>query len=133
MTFNKQDIDIESVRYFAKGEPTNEQVEEYKEWSNNGTKISTDNPMISGKKWRDIHIGMYEEGILDGSVPYWTLMEDMPYPVAVYMSKSMFRGMDRDLIMTCWHEVNNTKAKMTRKLYDVLYKLRPTSFIKIPG
>ena len=27
-----------------------------------------------GKKWRGTHIGMYEEGVLDGSVPYCVLL-----------------------------------------------------------
>jgi hypothetical protein len=56
-------------------------------------------------------MAMYEAGVLEGSVPYWTLLggenpkEIPPRSVVDYMKKSMFRGIDADTIEECYQNV----------------------------
>lgn len=59
--------------------------------------------LIQGKVWAGIHVGMYEEGVLDGSMPYSTILgglEDKPIPreVVDFMKKEMFKGQDAEAI-----------------------------------
>lgn len=57
------------------------------------------NALIQGKRWRGIHIHeMYEKGILDGTMPYIILLENMPRSVIEFLQKEMFRGEDKDII-----------------------------------
>lgn len=73
-----------------------------------------------GKKWAGIHWDMYEQGVLDGSMPYICLLRDSkriyrkwyefwkdkyrteeiitPREVVNMMKKEMFKGMDSDVI-----------------------------------
>lgn len=55
--------------------------------------------LIEGNRWRGIHIfEMYEPGILEGTWTYSDLVE-MPDYVVDYISKQIFQGADRELIM----------------------------------
>lgn len=58
------------------------------------------NCLVQGKRWRGIHVGMYEEGVLDGSVPYSVLFDDAPNFVIKFMAKQMFKGLDKDIILS---------------------------------
>ena len=62
------------------------------------------NALKEGKRYAGIRMKMYEDGILDGSVPYWGLLggEDpsqIPSQFVVdFMKKELFEGIDADLI-----------------------------------
>lgn len=57
------------------------------------------NALIQGKKWRGIHVHeMYEPGVLESSVPYYSLLQAMPQVVVDFLKKEMFKGQDVDLI-----------------------------------
>lgn len=49
--------------------------------------------IVEGKRWRGIHVGMYEDGVLDGSVPYFTMLggenkkELMPRAVVDFLNR----------------------------------------------
>jgi hypothetical protein len=64
--------------------------------------------LLDGKKWRLRMIHEYEQGVLDGSVPYVTLLglEDgdikIPCEVMDFMAKTMFCGADSNLIRHSW-------------------------------
>lgn len=63
-----------------------------------------------GKRWRGIHMGMYEIGVLEGSVPYYTLLggEDkklIPVSLKDFMKREMFKGIDAELIETVYCEL----------------------------
>lgn len=62
------------------------------------------NILVQAKRWRGIHIWMYEEGILDGSVPYSVLLEDMPKCVVDFLSKEMFQWIDKERIQRVYKE-----------------------------
>ncbi len=85
--------------------------------------------LVEGKKWRGIHIHeMYEQGILDCSMPYmiilgawaisikrkwWQFWKPLytfkhdPVPVSVkdFMKKEMFKGHDADIIEKCYQSI----------------------------
>ena len=107
---NKQKKELEVWKYFMlnKVEPTDQDIKLFFEWSEKGKHrdllISPYCPrgfwaLTEGKRWADIHIGMYEEGVLDDSMPYSVIFEGMPKPIVEYMAKNMFKGMDRQLIL----------------------------------
>jgi len=64
--------------------------------------------LIWGKTWADRHIKMYQEGVLEGYMPYITILglEDgettVPKEVMEYISKNMFQGCERKLIQECY-------------------------------
>jgi hypothetical protein len=59
--------------------------------------------LIDAKKWRLRMIDLYEQGVLDGSVGYSTLLDDgdkpVPKSVAVFIAKTMFKGLDKDKVI----------------------------------
>lgn len=66
--------------------------------------------LIEGKKWRKIMINQYEQGILDGSVPYVVLLEYMPRFVVDYLKKEMFKGYDKDTIQNSYNELMEERS-----------------------
>lgn len=64
------------------------------------------NALVSAKQWAGRHIGMFEEGVLDGSVPYVTLLEDMPESVVGFIGKEMFKGIDTVQIRKVYNSIN---------------------------
>lgn len=58
------------------------------------------NALIWGKIWRGRHMEMYENGILDASMPYCVLLENTPKSVVDFMSKEIFKGIDGELIQS---------------------------------
>lgn len=82
------------------------------------------NALVQGKRWRGIHMQMYEDTMVQdakdmmdargqegakymvGTMPYSTILEDVPEAVAEFMAKEMFKGADRELIMKTFHELN---------------------------
>ncbi len=136
-----QQNDIDCIKYFyPKAENATEQeVKDFLANSERGIPIpktnfgNSTNPLIEGKRWRGIHIHeMYEKGILDGSMPYFTILggydktvsrkwwqiwkpkhwhEHNPVPRSVvdFMKKEMFKGKDADIIESCYQSILNNQ------------------------
>lgn len=89
------------------------------------------NTLVSGKKRAGIHVGVWEEGVMDGSVPYHSLLggedpsEILPDYVVKFMAKEMFKGVDKDIILKKDAEV---RAYWTwyRRLWLYVLKLLKT-------
>ncbi len=82
------------------------------------------NPLIVAKGRRGLHMAMWEDGIMDCSVPYFTLLggyegvrkwynpmrwlkgrfyhKPIPRFVVDFMKKEMFKGADADIIENCY-------------------------------
>ncbi len=64
-----------------------------------------------GKSRRGLNMEMYEQGILEGTMPYWTLLggehaSEVPPPSVVnFMSRELFKGIDRELILKVYEDV----------------------------
>ncbi len=116
----KQKNDIELAKYFIpksishiKITPEDERL--YLEYSEQGKHKDlikqshfTDgfNALVSGKQWRGRTVHeLWEQGILDGSVPYSVLLEGLPELVVDFMKKEMFKGDDADLIERVYREI----------------------------
>jgi len=68
------------------------------------------NALIQGKRWRGIHVHeMYEDSILEGSIPYYSLIENMPIEVVEFIAKEIFQGKDKKLILELYDEQNKIK------------------------
>ena len=107
----KQKKDLCSIKFFIpkqlkKIKITDEDIKKFFEFSDrwlHKEDINKDtswfNCLIQWKRWRGIHIWMYEEGVLDGSVPYSVLLKYMKEPIVEFLSKEMFKWIDRELIL----------------------------------
>ena len=115
-------------------------IKKFFEWSEQGKhkeELSVpiyENPdgffaLYQGKKWAGIHIHeLYEPGILDLSMPYFTILggyditikrkwwqfwkqkythrhNPPPRPVVEFMKKEMFKGIDSEIIEKCYQEL----------------------------
>jgi hypothetical protein len=112
----KQQKDIDTARYFIpramKGvEITQEHIDQYLAVSERGEKNAgkfDENPLIQGKRNRGLHMGLWEEGVLEGSVPYFTLLgenEPIPRLIVDFMKKEMFKGLDAEQIEYCYQSL----------------------------
>lgn len=55
--------------------------------------------LVWGKKRRGIHIHeLWEPAILEGTITYYELVQDLPISVVKFMQKEIFRGTDSELI-----------------------------------
>lgn len=74
--------------------------------------------LVQGKRWREWHMRSWEDsmfekvnGAYQAVLPYYILLggenpgETPPRVVVEYMKKSMFKGMDRDLIENCYQGI----------------------------
>lgn len=136
MNFTKRQLeDLETIEYFVPDwgwgdkkdvEITDKDRELFLLYSERGIepeiKTIGYQKLLEGKSWRGIHIHeLYEQGILDRSVPYFTLLggccgekrkwynpmryfkglfrhDPMPRSVVNFMKKEMFKGYDAELI-----------------------------------
>lgn len=79
--------------------------------------------LLEAKKWQGVHMRMWEEGILDGSVPYWTILggenpkEILPRNIVNFMKKEMFEGQDSELIEKCYQTILNYWSWWRRLLF----------------
>ena len=123
-----QETDIALCKFFYPCSPTDEETEEYLAFSERGIgkkhgKFST-NPLILGKSRRGLTMEMWEDGVLEGSVPYVTLLggfagmrnkynpmrflrgwcyhQPIPRFVVDFMKKEMFKGEDAEIIEKCY-------------------------------
>lgn len=62
------------------------------------------NALCEGKRWRGVHMRMYEGGVLDLSMPYSVILENMPRYVVDFIKKEMFKGADADIIENCYNK-----------------------------
>ena len=84
--------------------------------------------LLEGKRWQGIHChNLWEEGVIDGSVPYWVLLggedpkEIPPRNIVDFMKKEMFRGADSDLIEAIYQDIlEEQELKQQDKLNKVL-------------
>lgn len=78
--------------------------------------------LLEGKRWQGIMCQLWEQGILDGSVPYWTLLggenpkEILPRNIVNFIKKELFKGRDFELIEEIYQEI--LKNKWRDKLYE---------------
>jgi len=73
----------------------------------NVSNVKVSNLLFQANRWRGIHMTMYQEGVLSGDMPYSVILEGVSLVVAKYLAGNLFRGVDRDLIMSVWEEVND--------------------------
>jgi hypothetical protein len=144
----KQKDDIDCILYFVPRcfhgiRITDTDKQKFLEYSEKGMNkelvgdytIDGFNALVQGKKWRGIHINMYEQGILDGSVPYFSLLGGDSYtirkwyefwkpqrvynnilPVVVvnYLARELFQGIDAKLILEVYVSIVSTSRKYGR-------------------
>jgi len=79
------------------------------------------------KRQRGINVHeLWEWGILDGSVLYWTLLggenlkEVLPRNIVNFMKKEMFRGNDAETIESCYQKVLKYWTWWRRILFNFL-------------
>lgn len=123
---NKQKSDLEVTMYFIPKAMENipvidSDIQMYFEWSDNGKhkdkidtyKMDGFNSLVQGKQWRGIHMGMYEDGVLDGTMPYYDVLQSdgniTPRPVVDFMKKEMFKGIDAEIIENCYQSLLSSK------------------------
>lgn len=115
MISKKQQKDINTILYFIPDDLkeikiTDEDIKDFLDYSDLGKKkregkvygkdeMNGYDALIEGKRWRGIHMQIYEDGILDGSMPYSVILEDVSQDVKEFMSKEIFKGVDRELII----------------------------------
>lgn len=136
---NKQRIDIEVCKYFIPEEykPTEitaKDMEDFLAWSQEGKykyrfrmgynciKDGFD-ALALGKSRRGLHIELYENGVLEGTVPYFSLLggfdgnkqwwqfwksehKPMPKLIVDFIKKEMFQGRDSEIIESVYVELN---------------------------
>lgn len=133
----KQELDLKTVQYFIpqvmKNIPISEKdIEMFFDWSERGKhkdlvspiKMDGFNALIQGKEWRGVHMRMFEEGIMEGSMPYMTILtkdvkikrkwwqllkplyrtEARPIEKSTvdFMAKEMFKGIDKEVIYNAY-------------------------------
>lgn len=134
MTKGQQE-DLETIRFFIPAamrhiEITDQDVKAFFELSEHGkhgervglSTMDGFNALVQGKRWRGIHMEMWEEGMLEKwvnphtkevtyscSVPYACLLDGLPRSVMEFAAKEMFKGKDKELIYTVWEEINSSK------------------------
>lgn len=138
-----QKKDLETIFYFmpktCKGESiSDEDIKQFFAYSERGIKRGDEDSiqvrdgyhaLLEGKRWRGIHMEMWENGVLDGSVPYFCLLGEMhikkgwrkffswlfgkrlftmdllPQSVVDFMAGEMFKGVDAVLIKNLYDEM----------------------------
>src|SRR3990167_1653330 len=137
---NRQKKDLETIRYFIPREMRNivivdEDIKRFLELSERGrgensgkfAKGGGYEALVQGKRLCGLHMGMWEEGILEGSVPYFTLLggfekirkwynilryfkgkythDPLPRAVVDFMKKEMFKGFDAVIIKEIYQKI----------------------------
>ena len=115
----KQNKDIKIAEYFTPCKITISDSDRIKflEWSSLGLhkediKLSHFNDgfnaLIQGKKRAGLTMRLWEDAVLEGSIPYYTLLieSDLPEFVIYFMKKEMFKGEDKNLIEKLYTSVH---------------------------
>ncbi len=125
-----QQKDIDCIKWFyPKAENTSEEeIENFFDVSERGAIPIKNNLLVEGKRWRGITIHeMWEQGILEGSVPYFVLLGGyegkrkwynpmryikckyyhIPIPsfIVDFIKKEIFKGKDADVIERCYQDI----------------------------
>ena len=114
----KQLNEIECLDYFALANcdyKDNTVEEAYFQITNSGVKkVKTNNgdrlrKLLDTKKWRLRFMDMYEQGILEGSVPLYTLLgfennNIIPKYIIKFITKTLFKGKDKDMIISFYND-----------------------------
>jgi len=119
-----QKKDLETITYFIPNACkdwviTDKDIEDYFAYSDRGIKRGDEESMqvkdgyhalLEGKRWRGIHAHeIYEEGVLEGSMPYTVLFGDKDHvfhrSVVDYLKKEMFKGKDADIIEKIYSQI----------------------------
>jgi len=67
--------------------------------------------LMEAKSWQGVMMEEWEQGILDGSVPYWTLLggenpnDILPRIIIDFIKKELFKGIDKELIESTYQKV----------------------------
>ena len=82
--------------------------------------------LVQGKRWQGIHVHeLWEPGILDGSVPYWTLLggespdEIIPRHIVTFLKGEIFRGKNKETIEKVYQDVLNHWTWWRRLVYKI--------------
>lgn len=117
---------------------TDEDIKAFFEWSQQGKHkdalmVHAHTPegrtyfhaLAEGKRWAGINMGLFEEGVLDGTMPYFTILggnertaykkwwqfwkpkywfenDPVPREVIDFIKKEMFKGTDSETIEKCY-------------------------------
>jgi hypothetical protein len=109
----KQQQELDCLKWFwPELKYTNEEAKEYFDYDVKGGDIPKDNPIYLAKQWRGRTIHeLWEQGILDGSVPYFVLLggedkkEIPPRKVVDFIKREIFKGIDANMIEKVYQEI----------------------------
>lgn len=117
---SKQKIDLETIRYFIPNQMKDIHILEsdivkffeysdkwMHKWEISRSDRSYFKALIEWKRWRGIHIWMYEEWIMDGSVPYIEILSGIPESVKNYLKKEMFQWIYSEKIDYIYNNLKN--------------------------
>lgn len=112
-----QQQDLESIRFFIPDAMkyvaiSDQDIKDFFELSEKGKHqervgsylMDGFNALVQGKRWRGIHMEMWEEGVLSCDVPYLNIIEGLPISVVEFASKELFKGKDKEIIMKVWKD-----------------------------
>lgn len=135
----KQQEDIDFYLEFCPSnfyhQPTDEEIKEFLDFSERGVKPVGEkggasgqslNPIIIGKSYLGLNIQLWQEGVMEGSIGYFSLLggfddwekENDKYifkhkPVSRrlvdYMKSQMFKGIDAEIIETAYQKILSEK------------------------
>jgi len=137
MKFTKGQLkDLETIEYFAPRRKnceiqgvltediviTDEDKEMFLDYSERGIEPSNTpgvELLLQGKRWRGIHMEMYEEDLMGGmGIGYISILggeegdEIMPRSVVDFMKREMFKGIDATLIEECYQGILDKKENV---------------------
>lgn len=117
---NKQKKDIETIMMFIPDTHKNVEITEkdkadFQAYSTHGVlpkgkkqtgkldmNIDGFTALIHGKRLRGLHMELWEDGVMEGTTPYYTLLQNsqgkIPKSLKEFMKKEMFKGVDSELI-----------------------------------
>jgi hypothetical protein len=95
-----QQKDLEILKFFipkcsADGKITDEDIKQFFDISERGIKPVQKSIglelLLEGKRWRNIHVNLYKEGISEGTTTLDEILEGMPNLVAEFFKKELKR------------------------------------------
>lgn len=134
--------DKETIEYFMlpelkKVQRTDEDWKNFFSHSERGFEIKETEgvkSILEGKRWRGINMEMYEEGLMEGSMPYYVLLGgylcELPPPRSVvdFMKKELFKGIDAGLMERVYQDILADKKTWKYKFDVSVFKLRMLFF-----
>lgn len=117
-----QEQDLETILYFLPialkdVEIAGEDIQDFFAYSERGIKRGDEkslqirdgyHALLEGKRWRGIHMEMWEDGVMDCGTPYHVLLGSYgdvpPRSVVDFMKREMFKGKDAEVIEQIYAE-----------------------------